>query len=122
MKKFDILYESIMLSYDNPYYNYEEDEYKKEFRSYLEFQHFCKNLNLITKLITPIKDGKFQFCIFYFMNEFDSDNHKVQFDYLNTYEYKYVEKYKDLYDKLNDYKEKYIVTLDGKNNSTRIRF
>lgn len=118
-----MLYESIMLSYENPYYNYMDEEDKKEYRSYLEFQHFCKKLNLITKLLTPFENNnRFQFCTFYFVNEFDVDNNPIQFDYLNKYDNKYMLKYKDLYNKLDEYKKLYIITLDGNKDSTCIKF
>ena len=117
--KFTILYESIIDDLNS--LEDLENEPKKEYKSYEEFRHFCKNNDLITKLDEEADDSdKVIECSLYFMNEKDTDNKPVRFDYYNQNVPEYYKQYHQLFDLMKDYKKHYIVTLDGKAGSKKI--
>ena len=115
---FKVLYEEIVK--DIASLEEYETEPKLECRSFDEFKHFCKSLNLRCELSENDNNEKVQECSLYFMNEFDNDRNQIRFDYYNQIMPEYHRQFKDIFDKLNDYKKHYIVTLTGELKSPRI--
>lgn len=117
MEKFNLLYENILNEYFNLNNN---DKIEKKYKSFEEFRHFCKELDIIVKLNKYQNDDKIIEASLYFLKEID-DNHKpIKFDYFNQMEQKYFKKYKNIFLKLQDYKKNNKVTLSGEKNSPEI--
>ena len=97
-----------------------EEKPKKEYTSFEVFRHFCKNNDLIAEL-DQNKDSKNQYvnCLLYLMNEKDTDNKPVRFDFYSS-DKNYCDKYADIFDLLRDYKESHEVTVDGTEQSPKV--
>lgn len=113
--KFDILYESIIDELNS--LTELESDIEKEYKSFDEFKHFCKQLDLLAKMNND-KDEDVIECSLYFISA--NDKNPIRFDYLNQNDIKYYKENRILFEKLNDYKKHYIVTLAGEENSPRI--
>jgi hypothetical protein len=110
---FNILYESIL----NDINASTKDEVEKKYKSFDEFKHFCKELDLIVKLNELQEIKNLIGCSLFLINEYDGQNKPKRFDFLNQCEPEYIKKYFNLFKTLNKYKQENIVTLNGKENS-----
>lgn len=112
MKKtqFKLLYEAIL--------NELESAEEKQYKSFNEFRHFCKNLDLIAELDKYTDTDTVINCTLYFIDGYNKN--KKRFEYLNQSDINYYKKYSTVFNKLNSYKNLYIVTLDGSKDSPKI--
>lgn len=108
MKKFNILYEEIM------------ENSQKQIKSFQEFRHFCKELNLIVELHKldeqNQKNQKFLEASLFFMKKIN-DKAPVRFEFYNQFDQDYVSKHLEIFNELNKFKKQYLVTLDGTDKS-----
>lgn len=109
MKNFNIIFEQYML-------NNNQQQQKKEYRSLDEFRHFCDRLNLI---VEPVNQSN----ISYIVKLYKFKNNKKQFfDYYYKFNPHYYAQNKNIFEALKSYREKYIVTVDGTENSKKVLY
>ena len=108
MKKFDILYEEIM------------ENSKKQLKSFQQFRHFCKELDLSVELHNLDEQNqneqKFLEASLFFIKKIN-DKKPIRFEFYNQFDQDYVSQNIEIFNELNKFKKQYNVTLDGTNKT-----
>ncbi len=112
MKKFNLIYEQYCLNN-----NLQDNEQNiKEYRSLEQFKHFCDKFDIIVKFVQ-------QSNISYIVRLFLIQNGKQQlFDYYYKFNPHYYALHKKIFDAIQQYKKKYIVTIDGTQNTKKVLY
>lgn len=103
-------------TYENYYMNNNESskiENKKEFRSFQEFNNFCKLHQLIAKLIenTDEKENKYLIINLFIKDQLHSE--PIKFEYYDINNQTYYQKYYKQFNAIKDFLTKYIITKTG---------
>lgn len=125
MKKLNKLYKNILIEqYENPYMNLnyvtykDQNENKKQIRSFEEFKNYCRKYDLNVQLQQQNKKQNEQPQKYLIINIFIKTRQldPIKFEYYNKNNQKYYEQNKLKFKAIQDFLQKYTITKDGKNN------
>lgn len=131
LSKLNNIYKQLIIEqYQNPYMektflftsnidsnNKENQKPKKQYRSFQEFDNFCKRNNLTTKL-EQLQQGNKQTPKYLIINLFfnrDQNRDPIPFEYFLKNNQRYYHEHRKIFKLIEQFLSKYIITKTGKN-------
>lgn len=113
MKNFNLIYEQYCLN--NNLITHEEEK-QKEYRSLEQFKHFCDKFDIIVKFV---EQSKLSYIVRLFIIKNDKED---IFDFYYKFNPHYYSQHKQIFKAFQNFKQKYIVTVDGTQNTKKVLY